>query len=188
VGVVGTGKIGQVFAQIMRGFGCHVLAFDHIESEACKTLGVEYVPLALLFERSDVISLHCPLTPETHHLIDERAIQLMRPGVVLINTGRGALVDAKALIAGLKSGKIGAVGLDVYEEEEDLFFEDLSTSIIQDDVFMRLLTFPNVLITAHQAFLTAEALGNIAETTLNNITAFERKSGELFTVSAPPPS
>lgn len=185
VGVVGTGKIGEVFAQILRGFGCQVLGYDIAENPRCRELGVEYVSLEELLQRSDVISLHCPLTPQTHHLIDERALAMMKKGVFLINTGRGALVDTPALIAGLKSGQVGGLGLDVYEEEEELFFEDLSTTIIQDDVFMRLLTFPNVLITAHQAFFTEEALSNIAETTLSNISAFERGTGDMFRVTPP---
>jgi len=182
VGIVGAGKIGEVFAKIMTGFGCEVLAHDKVQTESCRNLGVEYVGLDELLGRSDVISLHCPLTPETEHLIDERALSLTKKGVHLINTGRGALVDTKALIRGLKSQHIGGVGLDVYEEEEDLFFEDLSTTIIQDDVFARLLTFPNVLITSHQGFFTEEALSKIAETTINNITAFETGKGELHQV------
>jgi D-lactate dehydrogenase len=133
-----------------------------------------YVPLAMLWEQSDIITLHCPLMPQTHHLIGPEALAQMKPGVMLINTSRGGLIDTRAVIEGLKQGKIGYLGLDVYEEEEELFFRDQSTSIIQDDVFMRLLTFPNVLVTGHQAFFTHEALDKIAATTLANITAFER--------------
>jgi D-lactate dehydrogenase len=177
VGVVGTGRIGAVFCRIMLGFGCRVLAMDPYPSQECRELGVEYAEAGALFEASDVISLHCPLTPQTRHLIDDAALARMKPGVMLINTSRGAVVDTAALIRALKSGRIGAVGLDVYEEEGDLFFRDLSDQIIQDDVFARLLTFPNVVITAHQAFLTREALTNIAETTMANFTGFER--GEI---------
>ncbi len=182
VGVVGTGKIGQVFARIMTGFGCRVLATDKIPSQSCREMGVEYVELDELLQRSDVVSLHCPLNKETEHLIDARALSVMKDGAILINTGRGGLVDSKALIDALKSRHLGGVGLDVYEEEEELFFEDLSSDIVQDDVFMRLLTFPNVLITAHQGFFTEEALVNIAATTLGNLTAFETGRGKLYTV------
>jgi D-lactate dehydrogenase len=174
VGVVGTGAIGRVFARIMLGFGCRVVAFDPVPNEETRALGVEYVELQMLFRSSDIVSLHAPLTPATHHLVDDRALGAMKPGVMLINTSRGGLIDTSAVIEGLKSERIGALGLDVYEEEAGLFFEDLSWRIIQDDVLARLLTFPNVLVTAHQAFFTKEALRNIAETTLENITAFER--------------
>ena len=174
VGVVGTGRIGTVFARIMRGFGCRVLAADPYPTEECVAAGVEYVDLDRLFVDSDIVALHCPLTPETHHLIDAAALARMREGVMIINTSRGALVDTAAVIAGLKSGRIGHLGLDVYEEEADLFFEDLSDRVVGDDVFARLLTFPNVLITGHQAFFTAEALAGIAGTTIGNVTAFER--------------
>lgn len=179
VGVVGTGKIGSIFARIMKGFGCRLLAYDPYPSEAMRDLGVEYVGLPQLFAESDIIALHTPLTPETYHLINEAAIAQMKPGVMLINTSRGALVDTGAVIEGLKSGKIGSLGLDVYEEEADLFFRDLSDQVIQDDLFSRLLTFHNVVITGHQAFFTEEALDNIAETTLANITAFEQ-TGEVL--------
>ena len=181
VGVIGTGHIGLIFADIMHGFGCRVVASDPFPSPAAKSF-VEYVPLATLFASADIISLHCPLTPETHHLIDADAIAQMKEGVMLINTGRGRVVDTQAVIAGLKSGKIGRLGLDVYEEEEQLFFEDLSQGVIDDDQFMRLTTFHNVLITGHQAFFTAEALTNIAETTLANIDAFESGSGTMHRV------
>lgn len=177
VGVIGTGKIGQILAQIMKGFGCQLLAYDVYSNPACQELGVQYVELPKLFAQSDIITLHCPLTPQTHHLIDEGAIDHMKRGVMLINTSRGALVDTEAVIRGLKSQKIGALGLDVYEQESDLFFEDLSDEIIQDDVFERLLTLPNVLVTGHQAFFTKEALQNIAETTLANIADFEQGHG-----------
>jgi len=184
VGVVGTGKIGSVFCHIMAGFGCRLLAFDPFPNLELAAQGVEYVPLSQLLAFSDIIALHLPLTPQTHHLIDEAAIRLMKPGVMLINTSRGRLVDTGAVIGALKSGRIGALGLDVYEEEADLFFEDLSNTVIQDDVFARLLTFPNVLITGHQAFFTREALDNIARTTLANATAFETGEGTLYQVTA----
>lgn len=170
VGIVGTGRIGALVAKTFRlGFGCTVLAHDRYEVEELKANGVTYVERDELIARSDIISLHCPLTPETHHLIDEAAIKRAKPGFLLINTSRGALIDAEAVIGGLKSGQIGGVALDVYEQEADLFFEDLSSEIIQDDVFQRLLTFPNVLITGHQAFFTEEALLAIAKTTMGNI-------------------
>ena len=172
-GVVGTGKIGAIVARLLSAFGCSVLMFDVAQSPECDGIG-RYVPFEQLMAESDIISLHCPLTPQTHHLIDSRAVAKMKPGVMLINTSRGALVDTQAAIAGLKSGKIGYLGLDVYEEESDLFFENLSDQVIQDDVFMRLLTFPNVLITAHQAFFTKTALEEIGKVTMANITAFEK--------------
>lgn len=187
VGVVGTGKIGTVFCRIVRGFGCRVLAYDPSPSAEVQALGCEYVELDALFEGSDIVALHLPLTPATHHLIDAAALRRMRQGVMLINTSRGGLVDTPAVIGALKSGRIGALGLDVYEEEADLFFEDLSGTVIQDDVFARLLTFPNVLITGHQGFFTREALGNIAEATLSNATAFDRGHGELHRVPLPEP-
>lgn len=174
VGVIGTGKIGTVVAHIMMGFGCRLLAYDPVPNADCGALGVRYVSLPQLLADSDIITLHCPLTPETHHLIDARALSQMKSGVMLINTSRGALIDTRAVIDALKSGHIGYLGLDVYEEEADLFFEDLSNRVIHDDVFARLLTFPNVVITGHQAFFTREALSRIAETTLSNITDFEQ--------------
>lgn len=174
VGVIGTGRIGTALVRIMRGFGCRVLAMDIVENPDCKAAGAVYASLPDLFRESDIVTLHCPLTPETHHLISRDALNRMKRGVMLINTSRGGLVDTRAVIAGLKSGAIGYVGLDVYEEEGDLFFQDLSAQVMQDDVFARLLTFPNVLVTGHQAFFTAEAVRNIAETTLRNISAFER--------------
>jgi D-lactate dehydrogenase len=173
VGVVGTGRIGAAAARILHGFGCRVLAYDQRKDEALVQAGVvEYVDLPTLYSTSDVISLHLPLTPQTRHMISAEAIARMKPGVMIVNTGRGALIDSRALIAALKTGHVGAAGLDVYEEEEGIFFSDLSNEVLQDDVLARLLTFPNVVITAHQAFLTKEALGNIAETTLASISAF----------------
>ncbi len=183
VGIIGTGKTGAALVRIMRGFGCIVLAHDLRADPACESLGARYVPLAELLAASDIISLHCPLTPATHHLIDAAALTQMRPGVMLINTSRGAVIDTRAAINGLKSGRIGSLGLDVYEEEAELFFRDLSDSVIQDDQFARLLTFPNVLITGHQAFFTQDALAAIAETTIGNITAFERTGHALHEVS-----
>jgi D-lactate dehydrogenase len=174
VGVVGTGAIGTVFARIMSGFGCTVVATDPYPNVTCQRLGVRYVEVAELLAISDVISLHCPLTPQTHHLIDHRALASMKQGVMLINTSRGALVDTAAAINALKDRRIGYLGLDVYEEEADLFFEDLSNIVMNDDVFARLLTFPNVLITGHQGFFTAEALQRIASVTLANLSAAER--------------
>ena len=172
VGIVGTGKIGICLARIMQGFGCRVVGHDPSHDGEFVAAGGSYVDLPELLATSDIVSLHCPLTPQTHHLIDARSIAMTKPGVMIINTGRGALVETRALIRGLKTGHIGHVGLDVYEEESDLFFENLSDQILQDDVFARLLTFPNVLITGHQAFLTQEALTAIAETTIGNISNF----------------
>ncbi len=173
-GVIGTGKIGEVVCKILTGFGCRVLAFDPVPNPACVSMGVEYVALADLYSRCDIISLHCPLTPATKHLVSAAALSAMRPGVMLINTSRGAVVDTRALIAALKKGQVGSVGLDVYEEEGDLFFKDLSAEVIHDDVFARLMTFPSVLITAHQGFFTREACTAIATTTITNATDFER--------------
>lgn len=173
VGIIGTGQIGRVVAQILGGFGCELLGHDPHPSDEARALGVRYVDLDKLLAQADIITLHCPLTPETHHLIDEEALYKVKPGTMLINTSRGALVDTEAVIEALKDGRIGQLGLDVYEEEGDLFFEDLSDQVIQDDVFSRLLTFPNVLVTGHQAFFTEDAMIEIAETTLANITAFE---------------
>ncbi len=174
VGVVGTGKIGRCFAEIMLGFGCRILAHDPRPDPALEARGVAYVPLADLLGDSDIVSLHCPLTPATHHLIDAGRIKLMKPGVMLVNTSRGGLVDTRAVIAALKTGHIGHLGLDVYEEEADLFFEDKSSEIIGDDVFSRLLTFPNVVVTAHQAFFTRDALEAIAAQTVRNLVHFDR--------------
>ena len=173
LGVIGTGKIGQILIKIARGFDMNVLAFDKYPNEkASKELGFRYVELDELYSHSDIISLHCPLTSENYHLVNEESITKMKEGIMIINTGRGQLIDTKALIRGLKSKKVGSAGLDVYEEENDYFFEDLSDSFIDDDTLSRLLTFPNVLITSHQAFLTQEALANIAETTLENVSDF----------------
>lgn len=174
IGIIGTGKIGLILAEIMKGFGCHLLAYDVYHNPEFEKLGAKYVEISELFAQSDIISLHCPLTAETNHLINAEAIEKMKPGMMLINTSRGGLIDTKAVIEGLKSGKIGSLGVDVYEQESDLFFENLSSEIIQDDIFQRLTTFPNVLITGHQAFFTEEALRNIAETTINNITDVEQ--------------
>ncbi len=174
VGIIGTGKIGLILGQIMKGFGCHLLAYDVYQNPELEAIGGKYVDLPELFANSDIISLHCPLTPETHHLIDNQAIAQMKPGVMIVNTSRGALIDTEAVIEGLKSGQIGYLGVDVYEQESELFFEDLSGEIIQDDVFQHLTTFPNVLITGHQAFFTEEALRNIADTTMVNIADIEQ--------------
>jgi D-lactate dehydrogenase len=174
IGIIGTGRIGIVFAQIMKGFGCRLLAFDPYPNQECRDLGVEYVDLPTLYAQSDIISLHCPLTPDTYHIIDEKALAQSKPGVMLINTSRGALVDTAAVIEAMKTGQVRYLGLDVYEEEEDLFFEDLSGEVIQDDLFARLLTLPNVLVTGHQAFFTRNALQRIAATTIDNISAFEQ--------------
>lgn len=170
VGIIGTGKIGRITGQILHGFGCRILAYDPYPNEEFGDRFAEYMTLENLLSQSDIVSLHCPLTENTHHLIDSETISLMKPGVMLVNTSRGGLIDTKAAIKGLKSKQIGYLALDVYERESDIFFEDLSGEIIQDDVFERLLTFPNVIITGHQAFFTEDALTNIAETTLTNIT------------------
>jgi len=166
VGVVGTGKIGRIFINICRGFGMNVIAYDKFPA---KDSDIEYVELDELFSRSDIISFHCPLTDETYHLIGEKSIDKLKKGVVIINTSRGALIDAEALLEGIKARKIGAACLDVYEEEADVFFQDFSGHIIADDTLARLISMPNVIVTSHQAFLTEEALSNIAETTVNNI-------------------
>jgi D-lactate dehydrogenase len=171
-GVVGTGQIGAVVAGILAGFGCRLLGFDPYPNPELEAAGMQYVDLPTLLAESDVVTLHCPLTEATYHLIDAAAVAGMKDGAMLINTSRGALVDTSAVVDGLKAGKIGHLGLDVYEEEGDLFFEDLSSQVIQDDVFSRLLTFPNVIITGHQAFFTEDALAAIAATTIENIDAF----------------
>lgn len=173
VGVVGSGQIGATFARIMLGFGCQVLLHDPQPDAALSALGARYVDLDELLAGSDIVSLHCPLTPTTRHLINPASLACMKQGAMLINTGRGALVDTPALIDALKSGRLGYLGLDVYEEEADLFFEDRSDQPLQDDVLARLLTFPNVIVTAHQAFLTREALAAIATTTLDNVDAWQ---------------
>lgn len=184
VGVVGTGKIGEAFARIMHGFGCRLLGFDPHENPECVGLGMRYVPIDELLAESDIVSLHCPLTPETRHLIDDAAISRMKPRAMLINTSRGAVIDTQAVIRGLKSGRLGYLGIDVYEEEEGIFFRDLSDQVIQDDQLARLMTFPNVIITGHQAFFTEEALTNIAATTLANVSEFERTGACANAVSA----
>lgn len=173
VGVIGTGRIGRVFIDICRGFGMKVLAYDKFPAEGLDNGDtVKYVSLKELFAGSDIISLHCPLTDDTYHMIDQAALDACKPGVVLLNTSRGALVDAEALLTGIKSRKVGAACLDVYEEESDLFFEDNSGHILEDDTLARLISMPNVIVTSHQAFLTEEALSNIAETTVKNIAGF----------------
>lgn len=168
-GVVGTGSIGKAFCKIMLGMGCKVVAYDLSENEELQKLGVEYLPLDELLAQSEIISLHCPLTPDTFHLINQKTLSLMKDGVVIINTSRGALIETKAVIKALKSKKVGNLGIDVYEQEEDLFFQNRSEEILQDETIARLMTFPNVIITGHQAFLTNEALAQIAKTTLKNL-------------------
>ncbi len=172
MGVIGTGKIGRIFINICRGFGMKVIAYDKYPADSSD---IEYVTLDEIYKRSDIISLHCPLTRDTHHIIDKAAIDKCKKGVIILNTSRGALIDAEALLEGIKSRKIGAACLDVYEEESDVFFEDFSGHIIDDDILARLISMPNVLVTSHQAFLTEEALNNIAETTINNISDFLTK-------------
>ncbi len=174
VGVVGTGKIGAVFCRIMRGLGCKVLAYDIEQNPDLLAEGIIYTSLTDLLQQSDIISLHCPLNETTHHLINAESLSMTKKGVVLINTGRGGLMDTKAAIQSLKIGHLGYLGLDVYEQEDKLFFRDFSEYIIQDELILRLMSFPNVLITAHQAFFTDEAMNEIAQTTLQNITAFEK--------------
>jgi D-lactate dehydrogenase len=169
VGIIGTGQIGEVVARIMHGFGCRLLAHDVRPNPECQRLGAEYVPLDRMYAESDVITLHCPLVPQTHHLIDFAALDRMKPGAMLINTSRGAVIDTRAVVESLKSGQLGALGIDVYEEEEGVFFEDLSDQVLQDDVLARLMTFPNVIVTGHQAFFTRDALERIAATTAANI-------------------
>ena len=174
VGIVGTGKIGRIFIDICRGFGMNVIAYDRFPAADS---GIEYVTLDELFEKSDIISLHCPLTEDTKHMIDGKAIDRMKKGVVIINTSRGALIDAEALLDGIKARKVGAACLDVYEEEADIFFEDRSGHILNDELLSRLISMPNVIVTSHQAFLTVEALNNIAEATLANIRSFYDNDG-----------
>ncbi|MCF8358303.1 MAG: 2-hydroxyacid dehydrogenase [Prolixibacteraceae bacterium] len=176
-GVVGTGKIGAAFARIMKGFGCRVVAYDLYPNKQLETEGVEYLSLEDVFKQSDIISLHCPLTPDTHHVINKQSMKLMKKGVMLINTSRGQLIDSEAAINALKKGRLGYLGIDVYEQEENVFFKDLSEMIIQDDKLMRLMTFPNVLITAHQAYFTDNALTQIAQTTIQNLSDIE--NGQL---------
>ena len=169
VGVIGTGRIGFAFCKIMLGFGSTVLAFDPYEDQNLKAIGVQYQPFEAVIRQADILSLHCPLTPDNHYLINEHTLSQMKPGAALINTSRGALIDTSAVINALKTRQLGNLAIDVYEQEQHLFFKDLSGSIIEDDTIQRLLSFPNVLVTGHQAFFTEEALSQIAETTLNNI-------------------
>ncbi|HEY0817898.1 MAG TPA: 2-hydroxyacid dehydrogenase [Rhizobacter sp.] len=183
VGVVGTGKIGLCFVRIMRGFGCEVLAHDPNPDPQGEVAGARYVPLPDLLADSDIVSLHCPLTPRTHHLIDAPALSRMKRGAMLINTSRGAVVDTRAVIVALKSGALGSLGIDVYEEEADIFFRDLSAEVLRDDVFARLLTFPNVVVTGHQAFFTHDALAAIAATTVANLDSFEASGQPVHAVS-----
>ena len=183
VGIIGTGQIGLTTMQILKGFGCRLLASDPTPNPACVELGARYTTIEEIFETSDIVSLHCPLTPQTYHLVDSDLLARTKPGLMLINTGRGALINTPAVIDALKSGQLGSLGIDVYEEEEDLFFEDLSDQMLQDDIFARLLTFPNVLITGHQAFFTQEALTAIAQTTHENITAFQESGRAVHEVS-----
>jgi len=184
VGVAGTGKIGKAFCRIMLGFGCRVLAFDPFEDEELKELGVQYLPMSDLLSAADIISLHCPLTPENHYMIGSEALEKMKQGITLINTSRGGLLNTKDVIAALKTGKIAYLGIDVYEQEEKLFFKDLSGSIIMDDDIQRLMSFPNVLVTGHQAFFTEEALTEIASVTLHSISILDSdkqpQNGEML--------
>jgi D-lactate dehydrogenase len=185
VGVVGMGKIGRVFSQIMSGFGCKVLVHDLYPDPSWEQKGWQITELEELFRLSDIISLHCPLTENTRHLINQKTIHLMKRGVMIINTGRGALIDTGAVIHSLKTGRIGYLGIDVYEQEENLFFRDLSENVIQDDQILRLMSFPNVLITAHQAFFTDEALSEISRVTFDNIESFEKGTELKNLVSLP---
>ena len=173
VGVIGTGNIGKAFSRIMLGFGCKVMAFDLVANRELEQQGVEYADIRTIFNQADIISLHCPLNDSTRHLISNETLPMMKDGVMLINTSRGGLMDTKAAISGLKKGKLGSLAIDVYEQEEKLFFRDLSGDIIQDDTIQRLMSFPNVIITAHQAFFTKEALTQIADVTLENIKAWK---------------
>lgn len=173
IGIIGLGRIGIELARIISGFGCRLLAFDSAPSKEARSLNVEMDSLENVLQKSDIVTLHCPLTPATHHLINGSVLEKMKRGVMLINTSRGGLIDTVAVIQALKDGRIGCLGLDVYEEEEEIFYKDLSGSMILDDVFARLLTFPNVLITAHQAYFTDRAMHEIAKTTLSNISRFE---------------
>jgi len=185
VGVVGTGRIGAAFARIMKGFGCRILGFDPFPDPSLAASCLEYTDLPSLLASSDVISLHCPLTPESEHFVNSKAIGQMKPGVFLINTSRGKLINTQDAVKGLKKGLIGALGIDVYEEESGVFFENLSNTIINDDVLMRLTTFPNVIITSHQGFFTREAVENIAATTLANIDEFAALGTCSHAVHAP---
>lgn len=188
MGIVGAGNIGSVVAQIATGFGCKVLAFDPVRRPECECMGVEYVGLGELLSRSDIVTLHCPLNADTRHLIDTAALARMKAGSMLINTSRGAVVDTRAIIDALKRQSLGGLAIDVYEEEEGLFFEDRSDQAIMDDEFARLLTFPNVLITGHQGFFTVEALTNISATTIANIDSFERTGRPVHPVAIENPA
>jgi D-lactate dehydrogenase len=182
IGVIGTGNIGKAFCKIMQGFGCKILAFDIIANKDMEADGVEFLPLMDVLKQSDIISLHCPLSEQTHHLINKETMAMMKKGVMIINTSRGGLIDTKAIITALKSRQIGYLGIDVYEQEDKLFFRDLSENIIEDDTIQRLMSFPNVLVTAHQAFFTEEALNQIANITVNNI--FELSKDKILTNKA----
>ncbi|HEY6049061.1 MAG TPA: 2-hydroxyacid dehydrogenase [Sphingomicrobium sp.] len=184
IGIVGVGNIGSVVAQIARGFGLSVLAFDPVRRPECEAAGVSYVPLEELLERSDIVTLHCPLNESSRHLVNSDALARMCKGAILINTSRGAVVDTHAVIQALKTQQLGGLAIDVYEEEEGLFFEDRSEEVIMDDQFVRLMTFPNVVITGHQGFFTVEALHNIAETTIANLDAFEATGKPVHEISA----
>ncbi|MBQ5939991.1 2-hydroxyacid dehydrogenase [Massilia sp. AB1] len=184
VGVIGTGKIGAIFARIMLGFGCTVLGYDPYPSAAFEALGARYVPVGELLSRSDVVSLHCPLTEQTRHIVNGDSLARAKRGSVLINTSRGGLIDTEAAIGALKTGQLGGLAIDVYEQEANLFFQDLSSTIICDDVIQRLVSFPNVIVTGHQAFFTVEAIGQIMQTTIASLTAFER--GEELVNRVPP--
>ncbi len=174
VGVIGTGKIGVIFARIMAGFGCSIVGYDKFPSPAFEALGGRYVGIDELLQCSDVVSLHCPLTPDTHHIVDAASLARVKRGCILVNTSRGGLVDTECAIAALKSGQLGGLAIDVYEQEASLFFQDLSSTIITDDVIQRLVSFPNVIVTGHQAFFTVEAIGQIMRTTIESISDFEQ--------------
>jgi len=174
--VVGTGKIGRVFAGIMLGFGCEVIGYDPFPSSDFEALGARYGTLAQMGANADIVSLHCPLTPENHHIVNAQTLARMKPGALLVNTSRGGLLDTDAAIQALKSGHLGGLGLDVYEQEGGLFFRDLSSTVVTDDVLQRLISFPNVIVTGHQAFFTREAIGTISETTLRSVSEFARNA------------
>jgi D-lactate dehydrogenase len=174
VGIIGTGKIGETFCKVIKGFGCKIIAFDISESEELIELGVTYLPIEEVFKQADILSLHCPLNKHTKHIVNKKSIELMKNNVMIINTSRGALINTVDVIDGLSDKKIGYLGIDVYEQEENLFYEDLSERIIQDDLILRLNGFPNVLITSHQAYFTSEAMDEITTTTLKNIDAFHK--------------
>jgi D-lactate dehydrogenase len=184
VAVIGTGKIGRVFARIMMGFGCNVIGYDRFPSPEFEALGGRYAQPGEIGGSADIISLHCPLTPDTYHIIDADMLARAKPGSLLINTSRGALIDTEAAIAALRSGQLGGLAIDVYEQEAELFFRDLSGTIITDDMLQRLITFPNVIVTGHQAFLTREAVTTICGTTLQSVTEFETGSGLSNEISA----